>query len=78
MSQRDFPAESSKGAARRPFARAATFAAPTAPSDSGYGESIADDPRNFDLTDAEDPLPDVPRVPIIPGQQNGGDISTSK
>ncbi|KAF3908484.1 hypothetical protein ABW21_db0204369 [Orbilia brochopaga] len=65
MSQRYYPAESSSRGARRPFARAAQPAPSEAGfSDSGYGGSIADDMRNFDLN--ED-MPTPPRLPVLPG-----------
>ncbi|KAJ6261880.1 hypothetical protein Dda_2679 [Drechslerella dactyloides] len=65
MSQRYYPAESSSRGARRPFARAAIPAPSEAGfSDSGYGGSIADDMRNFDLN--ED-MPTPPRLPVLPG-----------
>ncbi|KAK6350059.1 mitofusin [Orbilia brochopaga] len=65
MSQRYYPAESSSRGARRPFARAARPELSEAGfSDSGYGGSIADDMRNFDLN--ED-MPTPPRLPVLPG-----------
>ncbi|KAF3930486.1 hypothetical protein ABW19_dt0200386 [Dactylella cylindrospora] len=65
MSQQYYPAESSSKGARRAFARAPPSEPPeTAFSDSGYGGSIAEDMRNFDLNE-DMPMP--PRVPILPG-----------
>ncbi|KAF3902861.1 hypothetical protein AA313_de0207755 [Arthrobotrys entomopaga] len=67
MSQRYYPAESSSKGAKRPFARASrTTPAPSEPafSDSGYGGSISDDMRNFDLNE-DMPMP--PTMPVLAG-----------
>ncbi|EWC48185.1 hypothetical protein DRE_02289 [Drechslerella stenobrocha 248] len=69
MSQRYYPAESSSRGARRQFARAT----PSEPSeaglsDSGYGGSITDDMRNFDLNE-DMPMP--PRLPVLAGPGSG-------
>jgi hypothetical protein len=50
-----------------------TAATEPALSDSGYG-SVIEDMRNFDLDDGlNEDIPDIPRVPILPGA-SGHDV----
>ncbi|KAK6363264.1 mitofusin [Orbilia blumenaviensis] len=80
MSQRYYPAESSSRGARRPFGRAATTPASAEPSehafsDSGYGGSISEDVRNFDLSELSELNEDLPMPPRITLPAPGADAT---